>query len=354
MAEAALSAARARSSDMVGAIQIVGHADFLAEVVAPLLVPLLEAGIRVRLQTGDHNLVMRQLIEGHCDLGISAFPLEDRRLRSEAIRDEPVLAVAAPAIAARLNAAADLGAALAAEPVLAYNMERPVVDGWLATNGLSRGHVSPALSGQDMRALRHLLTEGFGWSVLPDYLCRSQIERGQLAEIRAPMVPPPTPTICSGRPARCAIRASPMRGKHCCGACVRIREPDDRRAKPLRRHRRRAHHFGAGRPFLHQHGTVARGAEIRAMHAPDLTGVAHGLKAYLSEWLGGPALFSPVKGHPRMKMRHMPFPIASAQRDAWLACMKEALDTTVENRKARLQIYASMEKLADWMRNKPD
>jgi hemoglobin len=94
--------------------------------------------------------------------------------------------------------------------------------------------------------------------------------------------------------------------------------------------------------------------EIRAMHAPDLTGVAHGLKAYLSEWLGGPALFSPVKGHPRMKMRHMPFPIASAQRDAWLACMKEALDTTVENRKARLQIYASMEKLADWMRNKPD
>lgn len=189
MAEAALSAARARSSDMVGAIQIVGHADFLAEVVAPLLVPLLEAGIRVRLQTGDHNLVMRQLIEGHCDLGISAFPLEDRRLRSEAIRDEPVLAVAAPAIAARLNAAEDLGAALAAEPVLAYNMERPVVDGWLANNGLSRGHVSPALSGQDMRALRHLLTEGFGWSVLPDYLCRSQIERGQLVEITAPHGP---------------------------------------------------------------------------------------------------------------------------------------------------------------------
>lgn len=93
---------------------------------------------------------------------------------------------------------------------------------------------------------------------------------------------------------------------------------------------------------------------IRAMHGADLTGVAHGLKAYLSEWLGGPALFSPVKGHPRMKMRHMPFPIASAERDAWLACMKEALDTVVSDRAARLQIYASMEKLADWMRNRPD
>ncbi|MDE1917831.1 MAG: group II truncated hemoglobin [Sphingomonadales bacterium] len=93
---------------------------------------------------------------------------------------------------------------------------------------------------------------------------------------------------------------------------------------------------------------------IRAMHGDDLAGVAHGLKAYLSEWLGGPALFSPVKGHPRMKMRHMPFPIASAERDAWLACMKEALDTVVTNRAARIQIYASMEKLADWMRNRPD
>ena len=91
---------------------------------------------------------------------------------------------------------------------------------------------------------------------------------------------------------------------------------------------------------------------IRAMHPQDLTGVAHGLKAYLSEWLGGPALFSPTKGHPRMKMRHMHLPIATAERDAWLACMKEALDTAVADRGARMQVYANMEKLADWMRNR--
>lgn len=186
-AEAALSAARARSTDMVGAIQIIGHADFLAEVIAPLLIPLLRAGIRVRLQTGDHDTVMRHLIEGHCDLGISAFPLDERRLRSEVIRDEPVLAVAAPAVADRLNGAPDLAAALGAEPVLAYHMERPVVDGWLATNHLSPGPLNPALSGQDLRALRHLLVEGFGWSVLPAYLCQSQIDRGELTEIRAPL-----------------------------------------------------------------------------------------------------------------------------------------------------------------------
>jgi DNA-binding transcriptional LysR family regulator len=49
-AEAALAQARARSAELAGSIQIVGHPDFLAEVVAPQLGPLLESGIRVRLQ----------------------------------------------------------------------------------------------------------------------------------------------------------------------------------------------------------------------------------------------------------------------------------------------------------------
>lgn len=93
---------------------------------------------------------------------------------------------------------------------------------------------------------------------------------------------------------------------------------------------------------------------IRAMHPADLSHTAQVFKDYLSEWLGGPALYSPVKGHPRLRMRHMQAPIASAERDAWLACMKEALDTVVVDRAARLQVYGNMEKLADWMRNKDD
>jgi len=189
VAEAALSAARARSTEMAGILRIVGHADFLAEVVAPLLIPLLREGIRVRFHAGDHDTVQRLLIEGQGDLGISALNVEDRRLRCQSIRDEPVLAVAAPAVAARLNAAPDLAAALADEPALAYTMERAFVNSWLIANGLSRGPVNPALGGQDLRALRHLATEGFGWTVLPGYLCRAQIERGELAEIHAPVAP---------------------------------------------------------------------------------------------------------------------------------------------------------------------
>lgn len=189
IAEAALSAARARSGEMAGTLQIVGHADFLAEVVAPQLVPLLSEGIRVRFHTGDHPTVLRQLVDGQADLGITAFPVEERRLRSEVIRQEPVRAVAAPAVAARLRAAPSLADALAAEPALAYSMERPFVDSWLASNRLSHGPVIPALGGQDLRALRHLATEGFGWTVLPDYLCGAQLARGELMEIPAPVAP---------------------------------------------------------------------------------------------------------------------------------------------------------------------
>jgi DNA-binding transcriptional LysR family regulator len=186
-AETALSSARARSSEMEGVIQIVGHADFLAEVVMPLLPPLLHAGIRVRLQMGDSDMVKHSLIDGHCDLGLSAYPIQDRRLRSELIREETVFAVAAPEVVARLVAAPKLADALAVEPVLAYNLDRPLVDEWLQRNRLLSRPVIPAVIAQNLRALNRLLCNGFGWSALPAYLCRGEIARGELAEIPAPV-----------------------------------------------------------------------------------------------------------------------------------------------------------------------
>ena len=57
---------------------------------------------------------------------------------------------------------------------------------------------------------------------------------------------------------------------------------------------------------------------IRAMHAGNLEPVKFVLKRYLGEWLGGPPLYSRDRGHPRLRMRHMRFPIGEAERDAWL------------------------------------
>lgn len=186
-AEAALSSARARSDEMAGAIQIIGHADFLSEVVAAHLVSLLQSGMKVRLQAGGGDMTKHMLVEGHCDLGISAYASEDKRLRSELLRAEPVLAVAAPSVAKRLSAAPDLGDALAAEPLLTYNFDRPLVEDWLMHNQLQRGMPSPALVGQDLRTLRSLLVADFGWSVLPLYLCAEAMAQGRLVELPTPV-----------------------------------------------------------------------------------------------------------------------------------------------------------------------
>jgi DNA-binding transcriptional LysR family regulator len=189
LAEAALASARARSVDMAGALQIVGHVDFLAEVVAPLLVPLLEVGVRVRLQPGARDLIQQMLIDGDCDLGISAYAVQDERLRCELIRTERVVAVAAPSVAQRLSAAPSLQEALSREPLFSYSLELPMIDQWMIKNGLGSAPIAPALIGQDLRTLSSTLQRGFGWTTLPEYMVRGSLERGELQEI--------TPPVCS-------------------------------------------------------------------------------------------------------------------------------------------------------------
>jgi hemoglobin len=90
---------------------------------------------------------------------------------------------------------------------------------------------------------------------------------------------------------------------------------------------------------------------IRAMHPDDLGPIKSVLKRYLSEWTGGPKLYSPEKGHPRLRQRHMGFSIGNAERDAWLLCMRGALEETVANTAARQELDGALTKLADWMRN---
>lgn len=185
-AEAALASARARSRDVPGALQLIGHADFMAEKLAPQLAPLLEAGIRLRMHTGDGPMVTQMLLEGHCDLGVSAHPVSDNRLNSQTILTDKVVAVAAPIVVDRLMKAADFAKVLLQEPLLAYNLELSLVDQWLEHNRIRAFELMPAMVGQDLRAHRSLLVQGVGWSVMPQFLCESQLKSGELQ-----LIPPP-------------------------------------------------------------------------------------------------------------------------------------------------------------------
>ncbi|WP_454720223.1 MULTISPECIES: group II truncated hemoglobin [Cupriavidus] len=93
----------------------------------------------------------------------------------------------------------------------------------------------------------------------------------------------------------------------------------------------------------------ARG--IRAMHEPDLSRTRAVLVDYLCEWLGGPPRYSTQRGHPRLRMRHAGFAIGAAERDAWLACMRAALDETGTDAALRDELMPAFFKIADWMRN---
>lgn len=75
------------------------------------------------------------------------------------------------------------------------------------------------------------------------------------------------------------------------------------------------------------------------------------LKRYLAEWLGGPAAYSRKRGHPRLRMRHRPFRIGTAERDAWMLCMTGALEEVVGSNRLREHLLQSMFQIADWMRN---
>lgn len=74
----------------------------------------------------------------------------------------------------------------------------------------------------------------------------------------------------------------------------------------------------------------------------DLTGAKRRLALFLGQYWGGPTTYSDERGHPRLRMRHMPFVIGEAERDAWLRHMTAALDALVRERDVHPVIEARM------------
>jgi hemoglobin len=73
---------------------------------------------------------------------------------------------------------------------------------------------------------------------------------------------------------------------------------------------------------------------------------------FLLEWLGGPPRFSPQHGHPRLRMRHAHVPVDEAMRDAWLRCMRHALDAEGVTGEIRGFLDGRFTEVADFLRNR--
>lgn len=72
---------------------------------------------------------------------------------------------------------------------------------------------------------------------------------------------------------------------------------------------------------------VAEDPVLRPMYPEEHLGpAAERLQLFLEQYWGGPTTYSQERGHPRLRMRHAPFPVDAAAHDAWLAHMRAALD----------------------------
>ena len=95
-----------------------------------------------------------------------------------------------------------------------------------------------------------------------------------------------------------------------------------------------------------------RFAELRAVHPSTLEGSRDKLFWFLSGWLGGPDHYISRFGHPRLRARHLPYPIGIKERDQWLACMGQALDEQGFDPVLAARLKESFAGTADWMRNR--
>lgn len=65
---------------------------------------------------------------------------------------------------------------------------------------------------------------------------------------------------------------------------------------------------------------------LRPMFPADLEPGKQHQFLFLTQYFGGPPRFNALRGHPRLRMRHAPFPIGPRERDAWLWHMLAAID----------------------------
>lgn len=73
---------------------------------------------------------------------------------------------------------------------------------------------------------------------------------------------------------------------------------------------------------------VADDEPLRALYPEEDLGPAEDrLRLFLEQYWGGPTTYSDSRGHPRLRMRHVPFAVTPDMRDRWLRHMNAAIDT---------------------------
>ena len=98
--------------------------------------------------------------------------------------------------------------------------------------------------------------------------------------------------------------------------------------------------------------TLPEAADIRKMHAQDLSPMKQKLGDYLTGWMGGPPIYHQKHGTVCMTEPHEPYAIGPDERDQWLLCMDKALEKIEASDELKEMLKIPMFRVADAVRNR--
>jgi DNA-binding transcriptional LysR family regulator len=175
-------------------VHLAGPAELLSLRALPSLTPLVEQGVRLRVTTGLTDPLLEELRAGRHDLVISTTRPRGRTLTYFPLADEEFVLVAAPTWAKRIGEAdriANEGPAVLQDvPLVTYADDLPIARRYWRHVFDRRLTQEAAITIPDLRAVLTAVVSGAGFSVLPRYLCESELASGDLVLLHEPDDPP--------------------------------------------------------------------------------------------------------------------------------------------------------------------
>ncbi|MGG4496959.1 globin [Brevibacillus reuszeri] len=114
-----------------------------------------------------------------------------------------------------------------------------------------------------------------------------------------------------------------------------------------------------GAPVIHRlvdlfYMNVLAEPKLAPLFPQDMSLVISKQKQFLTQYFGGPHLYTNEHGLPKMRARHLPFPVTKERADAWLACMQRALEETTLEVALREEMMARLSTTAYFFINKEE
>ena len=171
---------------LAAVVHLGGPTEFLTAVVLPAVAGLIAQGLQLRVTFGLADELLAALRDGSIDVAVLSVRPRSRGVRAEPLADEEFQLVAAPAVAARLPR----GEPPADVPLIAYAEDLPIVRRYWRGEFGARPPRDAAVVVPNLHAVLATVLAGGGYSVLPEYLCATDLAAGRLVLLHEPRLAP--------------------------------------------------------------------------------------------------------------------------------------------------------------------